>query len=323
MDTRIFSIDGKRISIDYKTQVEPLHKKILENCIIYLYTKYPDAQLFSNMNIEVYRKVKTNLIRKLLISDDHNNPSPAHVSDDKIYLNADWLEAIIGKTQAVINVPIIHEMIAHELNHLWQTKTASYAKILQVNKRLNSLPSENTDIWKSLFHKRLTSALDVRRALFDFIELLMVEGIGFFGGKYSTKGIYYSQKSMMDHYNTSKNKISEIEKTYDTFFMYIKKIYGSNDPFERRKKISELENLLSIKNFDIYHIGLHMVYTILYVDKDSSLEDVAKMSYIQFIRKYESCMQELDLKPVVSYNSRKGMMDYSTLLELANGAYKS
>ena len=62
-----------------------------------------------------------------------------------------------------------------------------------------------------------------------------------------------------------------------------------------------------------YYIGLHMVYE-LYAS-GLSLEEIAKLSYIRFIKKYEEIMLERNSKIMVSYSSGKGVFDYNRVIK--------
>ena len=78
------------------------------------------------------------------------------------------------------------------------------------------------------------------------------------------------------------------------------------------KIIEDVDYITS--NGDLYTIGLHMTYVILYIDNETNLNQVANLTAFKFIKKYESCMKKVNLKPVVSLTSGEGIIDYKRLV---------
>ena len=64
-----------------------------------------------------------------------------------------------------------------------------------------------------------------------------------------------------------------------------------------------------------------MIQTILYVDKRLTIEDICQMNHLEFMKKYESCMNLIGKQPVVTVTSGKGMLDYKQIADTIYEAY--
>lgn len=73
------------------------------------------------------------------------------------------------------------------------------------------------------------------------------------------------------------------------------------------EKLEEVENKMYNNQYDV---GFHLVFTILWVKKDLEREELYNMSHLEFLKLYEKCIEQTGLKPVISVNSREGLLDY-------------
>lgn len=55
--------------------------------------------------------------------------------------------------------------------------------------------------------------------------------------------------------------------------------------------------------------------SILYVNTEMRVEDVMDMKFFKFIKTYEASMAKLNLQPLISLNSGKGIFDYNRAVQ--------
>lgn len=66
-----------------------------------------------------------------------------------------------------------------------------------------------------------------------------------------------------------------------------------------------------------------MFQTILYRNKDITLERLSSARWSKFFKLYEDSMLAENSKPLVSFTSGAGILDYKRMLEQLSGAYAS
>lgn len=72
-----------------------------------------------------------------------------------------------------------------------------------------------------------------------------------------------------------------------------------------------------------YGLGLHMVYSILFLDHEMTLDLITAFSPFEFVNKYEECMLREGLQPVISATSGEGVVDYKKMVEQLTAVVKS
>jgi hypothetical protein len=209
----------------------------------------------------------------------------------------------------LIDKKILYACLTHEITHLWHEYSSKiFSKYHKHYKKISNRNSNRIKL--TVISKRSTFIAQLRILFFELFRAFLFEGLAKYCEKFYTKEIKLDDKS------------------------YFKKIYGHADSqvglfsLEWKVFIEVLENnrydkerlnglLLSFQTLyrSSYIIGYHMVYTIIYTDKNISIEDIAKMNYIKFINTYERCIKLNRFKPVVSLRSGKGIINYFTLIK--------
>ncbi len=204
------------------------------------------------------------------------------------WINVD--DFIKGEMIVYINTPIFIarpetrlRMIVHELTHLQQELISNY-----LQKRLTESKRLAEAISRQMVFKNKTDIPELRRWFRRYIELLPSEGIAKFSEKVVYGQINFSRSQFMEGYKKSEASMMSFPEDSPN---YVKHLQTSS-----------------------YTVGLHMVYTILYLDHEMTLDLLAGMNPFQFIKKYEACMKAAGLKPIVSLTSGKGLFDYKKMV---------
>jgi len=338
MDTvQNYTIDGRKIRIIYDSNItkgpwEKLKslnnnlKEFITSQILEFCQNIKIAQYFSKLNFIITTNIQ--------LFSKHQDPSKIAMvgpsswgiftglakADRTVYIN---FVAIMGIYSSSTRSTEFKQSLSHELTHLWHMNISQYSKLITIDKRLAKLPITKTKNLKNLLY-------NMRQIFFEVVSQIVTEGIGEFGGKLYTNQISFTVIDMNKLYlNATKcaNELIELLKTWNNSlleYLTIEEISLKNSKmdklYETYFKAYDILNTVN-KGFGVYDLGLHIIYTILYVDKELDLEQIAKMDYVAIIRKYESCMSNLNLTPVLSYTSRKGMIDYASLIESLNKTY--
>ena len=81
-----------------------------------------------------------------------------------------------------------------------------------------------------------------------------------------------------------------------------------------RKWFKSIKNALNHLFDGCYDIGMHMTYTILFMDRNITVAKLTEFTPHRFVRKYENCMILRKEKPVFSLTSGNGTLDYKELV---------
>lgn len=215
-----------------------------------------------------------------------------HINNDKDILNKDILT--------------IKKSLLHELTHAWYYRTFTVAnEISKTNGRISNFLKKRIRPYIEEFHDLRTSFHE------DFAIGILIEGIA----------VYVSE---LKYENSGLD-----EKTFDG--LYLDAVTESrhfsimlNNYLNRRKSnnfsariflwINNYGKLIKTLSHASYDIGHHMVQAILYIDKTLTIEDVCNMNHLSFMKKYDACMNLTGKQPVVSLNSKNGILDYQQML---------
>jgi hypothetical protein len=196
--------------------------------------------------------------------------------------------------------------IVHELTHLKQYQESKLlTEIKKVRGKLHSsLKKLDGDYPLTLKEFRIEIKL--------FVYQFFSEGLATFAEK-RYKGLNFSAKNQGHFYKIAKESMQKLKKITLEYYEIFSKEY--DDEWSKEKAIKKsYDKLTRWWQFYSYYIGLHMVYTILFVDHKTTIEDILKLKFFQFFRKYEACMKIHGRKPVFSISSRDGILDYNLLL---------
>ena len=203
--------------------------------------------------------------------------------------------------------------LEHEIAHLYHQRQSNYlvlkAKIRNKTyvKAIRAIP-----LYKLIFHEWYGY---LRVEVQDFFMKLLSEGIA-------------------DHIRKTGAEKIEFDEDYFNYFheaavkaaVYFKQQFQAIIPKEKalaaQKKVKEFK---ALTNGCPYRIGPHMVYTILYFNKNVDLEDIFKMkSYHKFARLYAETMLVNKREPIVVSTTGKfnAILDYNELLAEIQASYK-
>ncbi len=215
-------------------------------------------------------------------------------------------------------IKFIDETIIHELIHVLNSFIVDFRK-----RRINQL-ARLEKVFQSSFMEILQTEpgiRDIRQSLLLFLHYLQNEGLAEFYGYYLTKRIQFNKKHFLRLYERSKKETEFTEKiwiNYITGKKLTEKIWVSYVVEKKKrnlKKIEEIENkFLEGMHVLSYLVGMHMVYTLIYVNCDLNTKKLAKLSPQKFVKKYETAMKLKGLRPVVSLTSGDGILDYKRMV---------
>jgi len=180
----------------------------------------------------------------------------------------------------------IYKMMGHEIVHLNQ-------KVAPYRKRIFSLSKD-----------KYPKSLEMRQQVGIHFHIMMREGSAMYIEHYSTNSVR-TEIEVEAMYQKSKKKAEKIKRLLNKFLIKIKagKIAGFTT---MRLK----DNLRSL----VYNGGEYMCERIVRSNSDENIDTILKMKDFQFIRKYENSEIKNGQKPIVSLNSKKGILDYNQIL---------
>ena len=151
-----------------------------------------------------------------------------------------------------------------------------------------------------------TNLPNLRRLLFLFVLHLHTEGLATFIHNYAARNIQFSESSFLKYYQDARKAALNLDR------QLFREANKTNEP--------DALDLAACFSGPQYTIGMHMVYTLLYLAPEITsgkiaLGKIAKMNHFTFIKKYEACMLKRGLKPVVSLTSGAGDFDYKRSLQ--------
>jgi len=293
------NVDGREIIIIDKSKLnkekfKKLHKIILEICSNYKIAKY-----LPKIEFHIKHPKHGNKIEEVNVEDKDyivGWVDPRDLIDERfiVYLNPEYLESKKIKTN-----------IAHEIAHIWH----DYSSKIMSNK-IEESDKLHDAIFKinKRFNEKTRSLRDHREFLFFYFRSIHTEGLAKFCEAYAIGDVLMSEKNFNEIYKTTKQLP---EMIFDLWNSYLRKL-GDNNEKERKDR----ESLLSVigEKISTYDIGQHIIYSLLYLDHNLTIEKIAKLSFFKFIKKYEESMKSKNLKPLVSISSGEGILDYNRML---------
>jgi hypothetical protein len=189
--------------------------------------------------------------------------------------------------------------IIHELTHVVQMMITS------ANEQRSVILKKLREQLQKLAVPNLYNA---RILLSSFMQLLRIEGLAEYN-RYLYLGKAIFSQNRFDNLLETANRCATEISTYFRFYI---------EPTDSKKsEPSKVFYDLFAGDMltHIYPIGVHMVYTILYFDDMITLEKLMKINYLDFINKYENCMQKKGYDPVVALTNSKGILVYKKMLK--------
>lgn len=240
---------------------------------------------------------------KFVITPTKNNPqvNPSELAAGKtvIELGGKIIDQDFPKFKEEWN-----GIITHELTHLYHNYRSGI--IITFRKISGRLKKTLSPIVTSI---ELVNLVSMRGILFRFSKSLFTEGVARYNEILSYGDILFSEELFEQKYEVASEKVNA--KT-ELFIMTLGPLKKRNT---KKSKVDEcLSTLDGFFHGLCYFAGYHMVYTILFVDHNTTFEDILHFQPFEFIKKYEECMKIKGLQPVVSATSGKGIFDYKKML---------
>ncbi|MGV8086633.1 MAG: hypothetical protein ACP5N1_03310 [Candidatus Woesearchaeota archaeon] len=250
----------------------------------------------------------------------------------------------------------INDTIKHELTHLWHIQISKFSAIIPSYFRLDNalkIPENSLNL--------IDITLKMRMLIFKMLEMIIKEGIARFGQIFFSNDnhSYFTQKEWINKYTCAIVALKKINYALNNYYSILDNHIAIEDkesklksqifkyseigPFslsndhwyitnihskQKKESIEDTTTAFRLlintinQSTDPYDIGDHIIYTILYDNKEISFEELIRMSYIHIIKKYETCMIQRNQQPVISYSSGRGMIDYADLLKKAVKYYE-
>jgi len=247
-----------------------------------------------------------------------------------IYPNLiDWYFKNVGlnlNTEKEIRIAFVLTLI-HECTHKLHYDISIHSRInVKLIKLLRKSAKKSVSKLSISRHSK-NIMVDIRLSIYKFIRNIQLEGIAKFIEEESREKIPFTQK-MFDYLYI---KASIHSRLFEKYFLSALHSLG---PQDKLSFINILENLIigeesnqhkyrELRGFHPYDVGLHMTYTIMYLNPNMKINFIMKLSPLEFIKKYESSIEKHGVRPVVSLTSKKGILDYSDMVsQLNEGAKK-
>ncbi|GEM_PF-5838926 len=288
--TETYFIDGKEVEIIYETNqnedTDAIKRLILDLC-----TNFDICKAFP----------KLTFILKLLDNKNAGEVTRKDLEEGKriVYINA------IPET--IKNLKFTAAVIRHEIAHIYNyEKSKAYRDWPKIIKKFK-LIIDASNIEQSI---KKVESFDARIILAAFIRKLIGEGLGAYFNLFTNKTVIYHKKNFEIFYSLGLKSAINIKSAWDQY--------------KKTKNQHTFKKLTEALSMGEYTIGLHIIYSILFLNREAGLDYLFALEPMKCIQEYERLMRAkkdftTDINtPLVSISSKKGIIDYSTLLKELN-----
>ena len=321
-----YTIDGRKITISYEVNLERNLIKILEKEILLFCEAEKIVKQFPHLVFIV-----CNLNPKKLDLIATVSPELAIKGEYVVRLNAPALNAFFVDAPQEIR-KLLKLTLTHELTHLWQfSLVPAYTASAKSAKRL--LAKIEAD--QKVLGKNKASIQHLRYFLQEFFHSLCLEGIAVYCSFGEKEGLPFSEEMFVKTYEHARSKADLLSG--ELIRMYAN-LTGKEGVFEKRIISFVNSFIIQIEPFK-YDVGLHLVYSIMFLGENMTVEKVIKLKPLEAIKVYEELMitkgaQLINTtwryvtfkkrsKPLVSLNSGRGILDYNKMLVEWSVLFKS
>src|SRR3989344_442725 len=197
--------------------------------------------------------------------------------------------------------------IFHEFCHLWHHDVSKNIRIAR--KRYESLFEQDKLLNKKLkkkFKSSMINIADIRHLLFILFIKFLEEGIAMFIELERDNKIKFDKGGYDYYYNNAKNLAEELKITYDLTLRRCKE--------KIQKSLFIVSDFIQYINHCCYGIGFHMIFSILYFNKNKPIEEIILLSPYKFVELYESIMLKNEQVPVISMD-KEGIFSYKLAMK--------
>lgn len=212
-----------------------------------------------------------------------------------------------SKEDSIYFERLFFNVLYHEIIHIYHFQLNQYRK--RFHQKIDNLNAHIREMKKIIENQKLhgilmspaSNLIQLRVNYFLFIDKCFVEGAVKFYEYFKDSEFQISEDLFNRLYGSSISLINEM-KDIQEHVIHLSKDDITQLTIEPRR--------LNAKLIDYsYSLGFHLFYTLYYSDM-YSLDEILKMHPIEFVKNYEKVMQKMDKKPIFSYNSNEGIMDY-------------
>ncbi len=198
----------------------------------------------------------------------------------------------------------VSALIDHEITHLWQEVTSQM--LTARDQAILKLKVQQEKMLKRAILPKELDLKEIRLTLLNFLLLLRLEGQAQYDQRIISEKLRFEQSHLEWYYSqVAKHSALNLASTWNEYLQSVK----------QRRPNDKVMDSLGDMYLKAYDLGGHMIFTILYYDKEMSREKIAKMGIFRFVKLYEKAIHEtLGHKPLVSATSKQGIIDYSKMV---------
>lgn len=295
-----YKIDGRSIKIIDKTNLNKDTKDSITEVILTICENSKIAKNFENITFILENKKFMGRYNNSLDSFMGIDTKEVYSGKNIIHINGLYLKdkelSISPKDFKTYFFQESSDVIPHELTHIWHYR---FSNVFGVIKKANLILSKK--LQKILFYSSVDNLTELRGAFNSLFNFFCTEGIA-------------------TYCSYSENNLAPFEKrVFDKFYHDAMTVFqGFQSSIYWKKHTKDKEGIKKfIKDLSVgkYMVGLHVIYAILYMDSETTIEKLSKMHPFKIIKEYEKHMAKSGYKPVISLTSGEGIFDYKNQLD--------
>ncbi len=286
--TSRYEVEGREVIIENTTTTSIPH---ITASILGVCKEYEVAKLFPKLHFVI---VPNNGKQAgYVISDSHEN-SKIHLMDN---IEDDSKE-------------FIYKVIVHEISHLWHFEDKKlFLRQNEAYRKLSIAISKKVKVETSS-QKKINLASS-RKYLKEFLLKIILEGFAEVCQRIVMQKLTFSEPNFEILYGIAEKEVLNINILW-------------------KKWIEEAENSLTwltliqeIESYTKNLIGIHILYSILFMNHNLSLEDLRHLTPFKMVQMYEVIIMQKGKKPVFSITSGNGILDYRRMVRELAAVYEA
>lgn len=332
---------GRQLEIEDHSHASKQTKALIRKVLCSFCQHSPVALKIKKMKVvleDQKQENKRDLIEQIR-SNDGFNARCSMAGEAPINFPANHVDILLDRGRGVLNftkafppkVPekwvadAITRTFVHEATHVLHYEISTYLRIeLAAIKKVKELTTRLAATSAELQRMRVVEAISIiRQFLFTFIRMLQIEGVAMFVREVASGKIFYNDAMLESTYHKAEQQTDEFLKVY----YQIEQLLKSYDEIRvdeirlavEKKRIAgffQEFTALVLREGITYTIGAHMAYTIIYIEKGTTFEDLLRISSFEFIKRYEAAIEKKGMRPIISLTSKRGILDYSQLVSI-------
>lgn len=204
-------------------------------------------------------------------------------------------------------------ILTHELAHVEHASHKSFHDSWDASRRMKAALDRK-------YRRHITASTDqlrlVRLFLSTFFDMVHMEGIAEYSSHAARSKISLDSTSQRKYRSAAKDIVEQIVMNYHTFIEFTKQNRKASQTQAYERLVAALKSHSRL-------IGMHMTQTIMLAEEISNIEVVMKRGHVRFVKDYEHACHAIKQRPLVSYTSGKGMLDYKKMTNEFMQAYNA